>query len=742
MDEFIAKSNPPESIRQHTDRLLALLEELRRIYPECLTDEEYEIVKLACEYHDYGKTVYNFQKKISAKAGQAFSIEPEMEKLYQTCENVPHGYLSPAFIPIKELKQSIGMENLIVLVSAVFYHHTRPIANNDEIRNVIENDLQIRMGDRYTLTKGYLSKVMNGNVLQPEERWRQYAVVKGMLNRLDYAASAGSDTIEEARTQDGLTLGETVECRLTRRFSLRPVQEYMKAMHSKNLVVNASTGVGKTEAACLWAGGSKLFYTLPIKASINAIYWRLTGDKENEYGFKQCSLLHSDAINILLHEESGDDEAIAKFEKTRLFAYPVTICTADQLFTFVYRYAGCEIIPAVLKYSWVVIDEIQAYTPEIAAKLIIGMKLITKFGGKFAVITATMPPVLEDAMQQESIEFEKHEPFLLETPRHFLCYSESDFDYDVIVEQGKQSKVLVICNTVKRACQVYTELQERASNEIEGSTRLLHSRFKQKHRAMLEADIIAFSSGDGNGIWVTTQIVEASLDIDFDYLHTEMCAADSLLQRLGRCWRRRSYTMNEPNVFVYGNSTGIGTVYNKDIYRLSVEFLPKYCGKIFTEQEKIEYISRVYDTKALVGTDYVRELYEKLSTLEVVPMNAFTAADAKAKFRNIVSKSVIEDADYEQMADSGELDELGTMLLSRNKAQKIKAREKFLEHTIAVNPHYLKIKPDKIPIRYKGKPGVLPEVFRIPAKYEFDEETHIGRGLLTDDEPNEGTTMI
>ena len=62
---------------------------------------------------------------------------------------------------------------------------------------------------------------------------------------------------------------------------------------------------------------------------------------------------------------------------------------------------------------------------------------------------------------------------------------------------------------------------------------LLHSRFIRRDRNLLEQKIMEFSESDEVGIWVTTQIVEASLDIDFDILHTEMCTADSLLQRMG-----------------------------------------------------------------------------------------------------------------------------------------------------------------------------------------------------------------
>lgn len=110
--------------------------------------------------------------------------------------------------------------------------------------------------------------------------------------------------------------------------------------------------------------------------------------------------------------------------------------------------------------------------------------------------------------------------------------------------RGNQ-KVLVICNTVSRAQEVYEKLRERND-----SVWLLHSRFIRRDRNLLEQKIMEFSESDEAGIWVTTQIVEASLDIDFDILHTEMCTADSLLQRMGRCNRKGRRILNFP-IFLY-----------------------------------------------------------------------------------------------------------------------------------------------------------------------------------------------
>ena len=107
--------------------------------------------------------------------------------------------------------------------------------------------------------------------------------------------------------------------------------------------------------------------------------------------------------------------------------------------------------------------------------------------------------------------------------------TDGDIEIDRVVEDSYDKNVLVICNTVKKAQQIYKSLTEKTDN-----VHLLHARFTKEHKRMLENEIIKFSDSENEtGIWVTTQLVEASLDIDFDVLYTEMSTADSLMQRMG-----------------------------------------------------------------------------------------------------------------------------------------------------------------------------------------------------------------
>ena len=223
--------------------------------------------------------------------------------------------------------------------------------------------------------------------------WNEYLLIKGLLNKFDYTVSAGYESAELACDIREKRLKKEVESFLEGK-DLRSAQQFMKEHTDDNLVVIAPTGSGKTEAALLWLDGEKGFYTLPLKVSSNAIYSRI----KSGYGYEHAAILHSDSMAMYLKENPGS--AWEKQEQAKLLANPVTVCTIDQLFTFVYRALGTEIFAATLKYSKLIIDEIQSYDPRSIATILYGLKTIQQMGGRYAIITATFPPVLKDFMEQ------------------------------------------------------------------------------------------------------------------------------------------------------------------------------------------------------------------------------------------------------------------------------------------------------------------------------------------------------
>lgn len=105
---------------------------------------------------------------------------------------------------------------------------------------------------------------------------------------------------------------------------------------------------------------------------------------------------------------------------------------------------------------------------------------------------------------------------------------------EVLVEGGCAA---VICNTVTRAQEAFAVLQA----EFGSSVRLVHSRFIAPDRARREAELVRELGPTGNRperlVVVGTQVLEQSLDVDFDVMVTDLAPADLMLQRAGRLHR-------------------------------------------------------------------------------------------------------------------------------------------------------------------------------------------------------------
>lgn len=114
----------------------------------------------------------------------------------------------------------------------------------------------------------------------------------------------------------------------------------------------------------------------------------------------------------------------------------------------------------------------------------------------------------------------------------------------------------VICNTVTRAQTLFRALAERFPGEVE----LHHSRFLAPERAVRAASLVRRLGRSGDErpqrlIVVGTQVLEQSLDVDFDVLVTDLAPIDLVLQRAGRLHRHgrpRPHRLGAPQMYLRG----------------------------------------------------------------------------------------------------------------------------------------------------------------------------------------------
>ena len=719
----------------HTNEILKCAEKFFAVYGTHFSDKEKYLIMKACEWHDVGKANLVFQSVVN----------PDIH-IARDVQQIPHGFLSALSFDEEDIAEEMIENNMgymeddfIILVSSIYYHHDRDdIYTIDdieryaerwylkEIRAYLDKKIELIIDNRDFLLFSERHDVLVKYIKPPQDVWCEYMLVKGMLNKFDWTVSSGYEEAELGVDIFEKKLCKNIETKM--QGSLRPAQEYMKANSDKNVVMIAPTGSGKTEAALLWLNGDKGFYTLPLRVSANAIYERI----KYKYEFENTAILHSNSLSYYSRSNSdtiGDQQK--RYERAKLFAYPLTVCTVDQLLKFVYKFPGTEVFAATLKYSKLIIDEIQAYSPKIVAALIYGLKEINMMGGKFAIITATFPPVMSHFMNKYGLLEDRdyvYQDFSASAinDRHRIKMVDGDLDIDNIVEEGQQKKVLVICNTVTKAQKLYRDI-------IENGMRcdLLHSRYINRHRRILENKIMDFSKDESAiGIWITTQIVEASLDIDFDILFTEMATADSLLQRMGRCNRAGYKNTDQPNVYVYVNNSGVRNdkkrgIYDRVIYDRSVETLRRYDGKLMSETDKRNYINEVYDINAIEGSWYIDTIKKNLDKFEnLKPLDYKSKKDVDYDFREINSITLIPDDEYYNNCDiiEKEIALLQTPRVDREIRQLI--RSDILDRTLSLNLYSSKYGVEGIDACIEGT-----NIHRTSMRYEFDEETGTGVGL-------------
>lgn len=748
--------NPTEelqkTLRAHEEDIVRCAEAFFKMYGSYFTKLEKVLILQACRQHDWGKANLIFQSKVCPE------IRENMSKSERVISQIPHGFLSAFSLSYKEfqkLYEGVTKEDFKAFITAIYYHHDRKDDfQGEDIKQYAEKYylkyLSEYLGEeRKKIYSSAMKKLLFRNNITSikldveSSIWNQYVLIKGMLNKFDYTVSAGYEYAEENSDLEEKRLVKNIYKKMDDNgYVLKPVQRFMKENSDKNLVVIAPTGSGKTEAALLWLNGEKGFYTLPLKVSANDIYRRIRDD----YNYKNVELLHSDAMQKYLEESTKTEASIyQRYEKAKLLSNPLTICTVDQLFKFVYRALGTEIFASTLKYSKVILDEVQSYDAQIIATIIIGLKQMTEMGGRFAIITATFPPILKHFMekygliqgdQYEFQDFSKESDII----RHRIKIKSGEMDFDEIIEKGRHKKVLVICNTVSKAQKVYDLIEEQMEEE---ELHLLHSRYVKRDRIQLERMIKSFSENrEECGIWITTQIVEASLDIDFDILYTEMCTVDSLLQRMGRCNRKGRYIPEEANIIIYDNANGRGTVYDEEMYDRSLKMLHSYEDKIFTEEMKTEYINAVYCIEEIKETAYYKEIEEWLEYLSTIYPVEYTKEEVNQKFRNIRSITILPDSLYNENIT---LFETGTELLRKphiSKDIKNILTSKFDALTLGLT--YRGRKPDGIDIEPVGydkddrkKRYTVTQIHRTTMEYDFDSYTGKGKGLILNQINNE-----
>jgi CRISPR-associated endonuclease/helicase Cas3 len=345
------------------------------------------------------------------------------------------------------------------------------------------------------------------------------------------------------------------------------------------------------------------------------------------------ALMHSRAVQATYrdlmssaNETASEDAAnVARRRKSlaRLHQQPICVTTPYQLLRAAFRLPGYEGQWAMLHGAHLIVDEVHGYEP-IRMGLLLGLfeTLRRDWNVRIFAMTATMPTWLrEDLVNAIGASQSIHatQEVFARFRRHRLQVVPGQLTDPEILERvcrcvQADEAVLVVANLVDTAQSLADTLGDQLGQE---RVVLLHSRFTGEDRLAHEAELMQRVGAPVRigFVAVATQVVEVSLDVDFDTIYTEPAPLEALLQRFGRVNRRRLHA--ERPVHVMEDAVNWQRPYGQEeLLRRTIGLLSRHQGSMLDEALTQGWLDEIYAPEVDRLTQQVlqgRAAFEKIA---------------------------------------------------------------------------------------------------------------------------------
>lgn len=637
--EVLAKSEPQVSLAKHITDGIGILGDLRQAFPNIPVDDFehfWGLLRICIICHDLGKAHAEFQKMLKKERHkwmfqrhELFSIPfvdgldlDSLDKMLVQLVVAGHHKNMQELISFVEHSYQTGQTNSFLPDwgqegKLSFKKEFRKSVNISFIRSLL-NSFGISVGNtlRDDLPRNLLLDYKKSPLKPGHENYLKLLLMAGGFKQCDHLSSASIDRIEMLDDSDFAYLDKIRKTLQTKDTDFYHHQRSSSKAQG-NVALTAPTGSGKTEAAFLWLrnqiqlfGQGRVFYVLPFTASINAMYERLGNDFEKK---EKVGLLHGKLSEYLENLVEKENPSISKEkhqyltkklkEDYKTIVTPIKVVTPFQLLKNIFGLKGFE--KGIFEWAggYFIFDEIHAYQPDIFAQIVVLLEFAVRhLNVKVFIMTATLPRFLRAELQkaigsytdisaQESLykEFIRHRVILREG---LLTENTNEIQQDL--DNGK--KVLVVCNTIEQAQQVYNKLF--SSDKV-----LLHGSFNAFDRNKKEGRL----KDEAVRLLVGTQAIEVSLDIDYDIIYTEVAPIDALIQRFGRVNRKRRKGICPCVVFKERNKTDRYIYSNEEVIEKTIEVLGWFEESIREEelQKAIDYVYPQWNEEDRAEYDFI-----------------------------------------------------------------------------------------------------------------------------------------
>ncbi|MFR6434851.1 CRISPR-associated helicase Cas3' [Porphyromonas sp.] len=565
--------------------------EMAQSYAERITDyrEIGEIGYLLGLLHDLGKYQEGFQRYIRKQSG----LDPTLSGW-----RTPH---SPAGARYAyDLKQMGGNQQLLKILSLCIGAHHRGLYDDPEWRGpVVEpRDTERAVAD---LVRGLQPEASQLEELLHKASLDKVATVWNELDEDDYqllvrmlfSCLVDADFLDTERfmTPDKSLVRQNAKASLKQMRA--QLEEYVSHFNREGRINEARaafldqcrnhgrtakrkiysltlpTGAGKTVSSMMWAlehaiakGCERIIYVIPYTSIIT----QTAQTFRDIFGADQVLEHHSD-VDI----KERPDEAM---EYTKLMTenwdVPLIVTTNVQFFESLYahRVSRCRKLHNICN-SVVVFDEVQMFPPRLLNPI---LRVVESLHNVFRVeplfCTATLP-VFDKNILSDSKRFGHEFFFLKESIQEVVPYDAKLFapfdkvryhwdplrlSTEELAERlTKHESFLCIVNSRNDAARLYTALQAQEKSG-EGLIHLSRRMCSAHIQERIEEIRRRLKAGEPVRV-VSTQLVEAGVDLDFPVVYRAMAGLDSVMQAAGRC--NREGRMAEPGeVYIFSLTDG------------------------------------------------------------------------------------------------------------------------------------------------------------------------------------------
>lgn len=403
--------------------------------------------------------------------------------------------------------------------------------------------------------------------------------------------------------------------------------------------INAPTGTGKTflayDAALYFSNKigrqSSVIYTLPYMSIIDQNYDELLKIiKHNQGGVdpKESEVLKHHSLSEVKYET--DDGEYKEFDAR--FCYDnwqsrIVTTTFVQLCNTIFKIGDNSIAHRFNRFkdAVIILDEVQAIDEKFHIALCDLFEILAKkYNTKFIFVSATMPMMnkARELIPDKKKYFDQLDRITIYNHTRYDTPFE-DFKRIVVDDINKRSNksFLIVMNTIAAAKAMFEYIEKNVVDRVD-----VYLSTEIYPKARLKA-IKCIKLSKKKLVLVSTQLIEAGVDIDFDVLYRDFAPLSSLNQTAGRV-NRNGVDMNKGEVHIYRLTNEKGQYFYTHIYPLyTIEITRELlAGREVIYENEIFALNEVYALKVSerLSPDRSNEIIKHMKAFDFVKLRGVT----------------------------------------------------------------------------------------------------------------------